>query len=93
VILGLLHRFPSVSWRFDSSSPQDHQTLSGSLSPKVFSRFSFDFFDLLLSGSLSPKVFSRFSFDLFVLLLNFINARSLYLGGPLGCHCLALNLV
>jgi hypothetical protein len=71
-ILGLLHRIPSISWRFDSTSPQDLQTLSGSPSPKVFSRFSFDLFDLLL---------------------NFINARSLYLGTPLECRYLALNLV
>jgi hypothetical protein len=64
---------PKATWEgFDSPSPQDLQTLSGSLSPKVFSMFSFDFFNLLL---------------------NFINARSLYLGAPLGCHYLALNLV
>jgi hypothetical protein len=72
VIWDLLHRIPSVSRGFDSPSPQDLHTLSGSLSPKVFSRFSFNFFDLLL---------------------NFINVRSLYLGAPLGCHYLALNLV
>jgi hypothetical protein len=47
-IWDLLHRIPSVSRGFDSPSPQDLQTLSGSLSPKVFSRFSFDFFNLLL---------------------------------------------
>jgi hypothetical protein len=44
----LLHRIPSVSRGFDSPSPQDLQTLSDSISPKVFSRFSFDFCDLLL---------------------------------------------
>jgi hypothetical protein len=71
-IWDLLHRIPSVSRGFDSSSPQDLQTLSSSLSPKVFSRFSFDFFDLLLI---------------------FVNVRSPYLGAPLGCHNLALNLV
>jgi hypothetical protein len=47
-IWDLLHRIPSFSRGFDSPSPQDLQTLSGSLSPKVFSRFSFYFFDLLL---------------------------------------------
>jgi hypothetical protein len=72
VIWDLLHRIPSVSRGFDSPSPQDLQILSGSLSPKVFSRFSFDFYDLLL---------------------NFVNARSLYLGAPLGCHYFSLNLV
>jgi hypothetical protein len=71
-IWDLLHRIPSVSRGFDSPSPQDLQTLSSSLSPNVFPRISFDFFDLLL---------------------NFINARSLYLGAPLGCRYLALNLV
>jgi hypothetical protein len=68
----LLHQIPSVSREFDSPSPQDLQTLSGSISPKVFSRFSFDFFDLLLI---------------------FVNVRSRYLGAPLGCRNLALNLV
>jgi hypothetical protein len=63
---------PFISRRFNFPSPQDLQTLRGSLSPKVFSRFSFDFFDLLL---------------------NFVNARSLYLGAPIGCCYLALNLV
>jgi hypothetical protein len=72
VIWELLHRIPSVSRGFDSPSPQDLQTLSGFLSPKVFSRFSFNFFDLLLI---------------------FVNVRSPYLGAPLGCHNLALNLV
>jgi hypothetical protein len=72
VIWDLLHRIPLISRGFDSPSPPDLQTLSSSISPKVFSRFSFDFFDLLL---------------------NFINARSLYLGAPLGCHYLTLNLV
>jgi hypothetical protein len=72
VIWDLLHRIRSVSRGFDSPSPQDLQTLSGSLSPKVFSMFSFDFFNLLLI---------------------FVNVRSPYLGAPLGCHNLALNLV
>jgi hypothetical protein len=71
-IQGLLQQNPLIPRGFDSPSPQDLSTLSGSLSPKVFSRFSFDFFDLLLI---------------------FINVRSLYLGAPLGCHNLALNLV
>jgi hypothetical protein len=44
----LLHRIPSMFSGFDSPSPQDLQTLSGSISPKVFSRFFFNFFDLLL---------------------------------------------
>jgi hypothetical protein len=48
VISGLLHRIPSISRGFDSPSPQDLQTLSGFLSPKAFSRFSFNFFDLFL---------------------------------------------
>jgi hypothetical protein len=72
VFWDLLHRIPSVSRGFDSPSPRDLQTLSGSLSPKVFLRLSFDFFDLLLI---------------------FVNVRSPYLGAPLGCHNLALNLV
>jgi hypothetical protein len=48
VIWDTLHRIPSISRGFNSPSPQDLQTLSGSLSPKVLSRFSFNFFDLLL---------------------------------------------
>jgi hypothetical protein len=48
VIWDLLHRISLVSRGFDSPSPQDLQTLDGSLSPKVFSRFFFSFFDLLL---------------------------------------------
>jgi hypothetical protein len=72
ILFPIHDRNPSISRRFDSPSPQDLQILSGSLSPKVFLRFSFNFFDLLL---------------------NFINARSLYLGAPLGCRYLALNLV
>jgi hypothetical protein len=47
-ILLALCQNPSFCRRFDSTSPQDLQTLSGSLSSNVFSRFSFDFFDLLL---------------------------------------------
>jgi hypothetical protein len=47
VIWELLHRIPLVSRGFDSPSPQDLQTLSGSISPKVFSNFSFDSFDIL----------------------------------------------
>jgi hypothetical protein len=42
---------------------------------------------------LSPKLFSRFSYNFLDLLLDFINTTSLYLGAPLGCHYLALNLV
>jgi hypothetical protein len=72
VTLELLHRIPSMPRGFDSPSPQDLQTLSGSISPKVFSRFSFNFFNLLLI---------------------FVNVISPYLGAPLGCHNLALNLV
>jgi hypothetical protein len=48
-IWDLLHQIPSISRGFDFPSPQDVQTLSGSLSPKVFSMFSFDLFDLLLN--------------------------------------------
>jgi hypothetical protein len=44
----LLHLIPSVSMGFDSPSLQNHQTLSGFSLLWYYSRFSLDFFDLLL---------------------------------------------
>jgi hypothetical protein len=46
-----------------------------------------------LSGYSLLRYSSRFSLDLFDLLLIFVNVGSLYLGAPLGCRNLALNLV
>jgi hypothetical protein len=44
----LLHRIPSVSKGFDSPSLQNLQTLSSFSLLRYSSRFSLDFFDLLL---------------------------------------------